>query len=59
MNKLYVQACAEVYSEVASSCTMESRYTMLTPVFLKLLRDDSKWVSVSTCVWRHVICGGV
>eukprot|EP00731_Ephydatia_muelleri_P027013 Em0018g1113a len=38
------KACAEVYTEVASSCTMENRYTALTPAFLKLLRDDSKWV---------------
>ena len=41
-----VQACVEVYAEVAACCTMETRYSLLTPAFLKLLRDDSKWVGL-------------
>ena len=46
---------------------METRYSLLTPAFLKLLRDDSKWVGVGgvcrkgvhRCSCSEVCCGDV
>ena len=39
-----VQACADVFSEVSSCCNLGTRHDTLTPSFLRLLQDESRWV---------------
>lgn len=42
------QACAEVFMDVSVACSLLARQERLTPVFLHLLKDDSRWVK-----WTH------
>jgi serine/threonine-protein phosphatase 4 regulatory subunit 1 len=37
-------ACADVFMDMSLSCSLLTRQERLTPVFLHLLKDDSKWV---------------
>ena len=50
------QACADVFSDISMACNLGTRHDFLTPVFLRLLNDDSRWVCVCVCVWGY---GGV
>lgn len=36
--------CAEVIMSVSSACSLNVRRTILAPVFLKLLQDETRWV---------------
>ena len=38
------KACADVFTDVSEACNLSTRYNQLTPAFLKLLHDDSRWV---------------
>uniref|UniRef100_A0A1X7T7C8 Uncharacterized protein n=1 Tax=Amphimedon queenslandica TaxID=400682 RepID=A0A1X7T7C8_AMPQE len=38
------KACADVFMDVSLGCSLLSRQERLTPVFLHLLKDDSRWV---------------
>ena len=39
------KACADVFPDVSASSNLGVRHDQLTPMFLKLLHDDSRWVS--------------
>lgn len=38
------KACAEVFIDVAASCSLAVRHSHLTKTFVLLLDDDSRWV---------------
>ena len=39
------KACADVYIDVAASCSLSVRHSHLTKTFVQLLDDTSRWVS--------------
>lgn len=41
------KGCAEVFTTVSSVCKLSIRKDTLTPAFIKLLEDPSKWVRIS------------
>ena len=42
-----LQACAETFMGVSGSCSRSIRYEQLSPLFVNLLCDKSRWVSTS------------
>ena len=38
------KACAEVFIDVAASCSLAVRHSHLTRTFIQLLDDTSRWV---------------
>ncbi|XP_064122974.1 LOW QUALITY PROTEIN: serine/threonine-protein phosphatase 4 regulatory subunit 1-like [Macrobrachium nipponense] len=41
------KACAEVFMGVSCACSLETRKNKLSPVFVSLLTDQSRWVRVA------------
>ena len=44
-----------MFADVSASCNLGTRHDRLTPSFLHLLNDDSRWVSMSVCLSVLVI----
>ena len=42
---LLLQSCAETFMAVSESCSRSTRYEKLSPLFVNLLCDMSRWVS--------------
>lgn len=41
------KGCAEVFTEIARLCQLSTRRDKLTPTFVKLLEDSTRWVKVA------------
>lgn len=41
------KGCAEIFTEIARLCQLPTRRDKLTPVFVKLLEDSTRWVKVA------------
>lgn len=41
------KGCAEVFTDIARLCQLPTRRDKLTPVFIKLLEDTTRWVKVA------------
>jgi len=41
------KACAEVFTVVASCVSMQTKWYTLSPLFVTLLRDESRWVRLA------------
>lgn len=41
------KGCAEIFTEIARLCQLATRRDTLTPVFVKLLQDSTRWVKVA------------
>lgn len=41
------KACADVFPDISLACNLGTRHDRLTPSYLKLLHDESRWVSIS------------
>ena len=38
------KTCADMFTNISQCCTLATKHDQLTPAFLKLLHDDSRWV---------------
>ena len=47
------KACAEVFIDVAASCSLAVRHSHLTKTFVQLLDDDSRWVRGERDRWSE------
>lgn len=49
-------ACAECFMQVSTSCSLEVRRTDLAQLFVSLLCDQSRWVSIWLITKQKHIC---
>ena len=48
------KACADVFPDISVACNLGTRHDKLTPNYLKLLHDESRWVRLYTCMYIKV-----
>lgn len=41
------KSCAEIMMLISLMCDLNTRHTILAPIFIKLLEDDNNWVKFS------------